>query len=144
MSINVIQKCIIIYFMLDKTIVNDKIGEFLVKRVNLTKPQLDTLLISLFNNDKLSNMVTYRDKGSVSKGSFIRTLKQARKNVESSLFTLIILEYFSIIEESHIINLIKIGNSLKKISINISVDDDIDTLLQQLTYAISDVCSIKK
>jgi|TARA_B100001971_G_scaffold180919_1_gene177381 hypothetical protein len=130
--------------MLDKTIVNDKIGEFLVKRVNLTKPQLDTLLISLFNNDKLSNMVTYRDKGSVSKGSFIRTLKQARKNVESSLFTLIILEYFSIIEESHIINLIKIGNSLKKISINISVDDDIDTLLQQLTYAISDVCSIKK
>ena len=130
--------------MLNKIIVDDEIGKFLVEKVNLTKPQLDTLLISLLSNDKLDNMITCRDKGSVSKGSFIRTLKQARKNVESSLFTLIILEYFSIIEESHIINLIKIGNSLKKISIDIPADNDIDALLRQLTYVISDVCSTKK
>tara|TARA_B100001971_G_C18180860_1_gene532696 strand:+ start:704 stop:1093 length:390 start_codon:yes stop_codon:yes gene_type:complete len=129
--------------MLEHKLVNDKVGKFLVGKTNLTKSQLDTLLISLFSNDKLSDMILQRDTGKVSKGSFIRTLKQAKKNVESSLFTLIILEYYSIIEENHIISLIKIGNMLKKISGNISIDDDLNSILNQVSYSISDVCNKK-
>ena len=131
--------------MLKEILINDEIGEFLVEKINLTQTQLDTLLITLLNNDKsnLNKMISQRDNRKVSKGSFIRTLKQAKKNVESSLFTLIILEYFSIIEENQINNLIKIGNTLKNISDNVSVDKDINIILDHVSSTISSVCNKK-
>jgi|TARA_B100000315_G_scaffold248129_1_gene277647 hypothetical protein len=131
--------------MLKEVLINDEIGEFLVEKINLTQTQLDTLLITLLNNDKsnLNKMISRRDNRKVSKGSFIRTLKQAKKNVESSLFTLIILEYFSIIEENQINNLIKIGNTLKNISDNVSADKDINIILDHVSSTISSVCNKK-
>jgi|TARA_B100001964_G_C14146912_1_gene560116 hypothetical protein len=131
--------------MLKEILINDEIGEFLVEKINLTQTQLDTLLITLLNDDKsnLNKMISQRDNRKVSKGSFIRTLKQAKKNVESSLFTLIILEYFSIIEENQINNLIKIGNTLKNISDNVSVDKDINIILDHVSSTISSVCNKK-
>ena len=144
-TVNVIRKCIIKGNMLKEVLINDEIGEFLVEKINLTQTQLDTLLITLLNNDKsnLNKMISRRDNRKVSKGSFIRTLKQAKKNVESSLFTLIILEYFSIIEENQINNLIKIGNTLKNISDNVSADKDINIILDHVSSTISSVCNKK-
>ena len=116
-----------------------------MKNVKLSKVQLDTLLITLLNDDKsnLNKMISQRDNRKVSKGSFIRTLKQAKKNVESSLFTLIILEYFSIIEKSHIINLIKIADTLKKINSNKLINENVSIILDQLSYALTNVYNKK-
>ena len=130
--------------MLEKMIKNDEVGKFLVKRTSLTKSQLDTLLISLFNNKNLNYKTLQRDKGKVSKGSFIRTLKQAKNNVENSIYTLIILEYFSIIEENHIIDFIKISNVLKRISNNEPDNNNINNILNQVSLVISDICNYKK
>jgi|TARA_B100001971_G_scaffold151589_1_gene140721 hypothetical protein len=127
--------------MLEKMLNNNEIGEFLIKRIKISKPQLDTLLITLSNKDahSLNKIILQRDKGIVSKGSFSRTLKQAKKNVEISLYTLIILEYFSIIEKNQIINLIKIGSNLKKISDNNIVNDKVNIILDQISFAISNI-----
>lgn len=130
--------------MLENMLKNDEIGSYLVDRTSLTKSQLDTLLISIFDNNNLDVKVLQRDKGKVSKGSFSRTLKQAKNNVENSLFTLIILEYFSIIDKNHIIDLIKIGNVLKKFSDNIPKGNNINTILDQISLTISDICNVKK
>jgi len=130
--------------MLEKMIKNDEVGKFLVERTSLTKSQLDTLLISLFNNKNLNYKTLQRDKRKVSKGSFIRTLKQAKNNVENSIYTLIILEYFSIIEENHIVDLIKIGNVLKRISNNEPDNNDMNNMLNQVSLVISDICNYKK
>ena len=63
----------------------------LLKRSALTDTQLDTLL-SDFNGRSLKEKIGLRDR-SVSKGAFIRTLKQAKENLRSSIFTLLLLGY---------------------------------------------------
>ena len=124
---------------------DDEIGNFLMKNIKLSKVQLDTLLITIADKQEISlnKMILKRDNRVVSKGSFNRTLKQAKKNVEISLFTIIALEYFSIIEKNHIINLIKIADTLKKISGNKLINENVITILDQLSYALTNVYNKK-
>ena len=131
--------------MLEKMLQDDEIGNFLMKSVKLSKVQLDTLLITIADKQEISlnKMILKRDNRVVSKGSFNRTLKQAKKNVEISLFTIIALEYFSIIEKNHIINLIKIADTLKKISGNKLINENVITILDQLSYALTNVYNKK-
>ena len=131
--------------MLEKMLQDDEIGNFLMKNVKLSKVQLDTLLITIADKQEISlnKMILKRDNRVVSKGSFNRTLKQAKKNVEISLFTIIALEYFSIIEKNHIINLIKIADTLKKISGNKLINENVITILDQLSYALTNVYNKK-
>jgi|TARA_B100001971_G_scaffold148023_1_gene137066 hypothetical protein len=131
--------------MLEKMLQDDEIGNFLMKNIKLSKVQLDTLLITIADKQEISlnKMILKRDNRVVSKGSFNRTLKQAKKNVEISLFTIIALEYFSIIEKNHIINLIKIADTLKKISGNKLINENVITILDQLSYALTNVYNKK-
>ena len=131
--------------MLEKILQDDEIGNFLMKNIKLSKVQLDTLLITIADKQEISlnKMILKRDNRVVSKGSFNRTLKQAKKNVEISLFTIIALEYFSIIEKNHIINLIKIADTLKKISGNKLINENVITILDQLSYALTNVYNKK-
>ena len=131
--------------MLEKMLQDDEIGNFLMKNIKLSKVQLDTLLITIADKQEISlnKMILKRDNRVVSKGSFNRTLKQAKKNVEISLFTIIALEYFSIIEKSHIINLIKIADTLKKINSNKLINENVSTILDQLSYALTNVYNKK-
>jgi len=131
--------------MLEKMLQDDEIGNFLMKNIKLSKVQLDTLLITIADKQEISlnKMILKRDNRVVSKGSFNRTLKQAKKNVEISLFTIIALEYFSIIEKNHIINLIKIADTLKKISGNKLINENVITKIDQLSYALTNVYNKK-
>ena len=126
--------------MLQKIIEKDVIMDYLVKRTSLTKPQLDTLLISSVNIGLgLNNMILLRDKGKVTKGSFIRTLKQANNNIEKSLYTIIILEYLSILEDNNIQNLVKVSRLLKDISNNKTSLDDLIIALGQISHVITNI-----
>jgi len=79
---------------------NDPIVKILAKNSNLTKTQLETLLIDflaanisgkpLRNEDKARLRLS---KAEISRGAFNRTLRQARKNVIQSMYTIILLGY---------------------------------------------------
>jgi len=79
----------------------DPIMDILLKNSNLTKIQFESLLIDYYTDNMSENGLTYDNKSifrskKVSRGSFSRTLSQARKNIISSIYTIILLSYIGI------------------------------------------------
>lgn len=89
--------------------IDDPIVKILAKNSNLTKAQLETLLIDflaaniaekpLRNEDKARLRLA---KSGISRGAFNRTLKQARKNVIQSMYTIILLGYLGIFNNTRL------------------------------------------
>ncbi|MGD0803843.1 MAG: hypothetical protein ABSA11_07205 [Candidatus Bathyarchaeia archaeon] len=79
----------------------DPITDLLLKNSNLTRIQFETLMIDLLidvmSDEKISlkNKTLFRTR-KVSRGSFSRTLGQARHRVISSIFTIVLLSYVGI------------------------------------------------
>ena len=86
--------------MLDRSF-KDPIMVILLKNSNLTKTQYESLLIDYITDNMTDNILTYENKAiyrskKVSRGSFSRTLSQARKNIISSIYTILLLSYVGI------------------------------------------------
>lgn len=81
----------------------DPITDLLLKKSNLTKVQFETLIIDLLIDVMSEEKVSFKQKTlfrvkKVSRGSFSRTLGQAREKVISSIFTIILLNYVGVYE----------------------------------------------
>ena len=128
--------------MLEKIREKDHIVDYLLEKSIFTKPQLDTILISLLEDNelKLNRKVLLRDGKRVSKGSFIRTLRQGQKRLEKSLYTIIISEYLSIFDKNNLLNIIRVGELLKELQTQRINDKELQTALDQVTMAISNIC----
>ena len=79
----------------------DPITDLLLKKSNLTKIQFETLMIDLLIDIISEEKIPFKQKTlfrvrKVSRGSFSRTLGQARKKVISSIFTIILLSYLGV------------------------------------------------
>lgn len=86
-----------------KDALNDPIASILLKYSNLTKVQFESLLIDLAVENIPTNKLRYEDKAkirtnSVSRGAFNRSLDQARKNIISSIYTLLLLSYVGLLK----------------------------------------------
>src|SRR3989304_9153296 len=100
--------------------INDPIIKILSKNSNLTKIQLETLLIdflapnlagkSLKNEEKA---VLRLSKAGISRGAFNRTLRQARKNVIQSIYTILLLGYLGIFDDPRLDQYLEAANKLK-------------------------------
>ena len=82
---------------------NDPLVKILSKNSNLTKTQLESLLIDFLatniagktlNNEEKAKMRL--SKAEISRGAFNRTLRQARKNVIQSMYTILLLGYLGV------------------------------------------------
>jgi hypothetical protein len=79
----------------------DPITDLLLKNSNLTRIQFETLIIDLLIDVMSDKKVPFKDKTlfrthKVSRGSFSRTLGQARHRVISSIFTIVLLSYIGV------------------------------------------------
>ena len=88
--------------VLQKTF-QDPITDILLKYANITRIQFETLVIDmlteLISDNKLSlDEKTLFRSNNVSRGSFSRSLSQARKNVISSIFTIVLLSYIGVFD----------------------------------------------
>ncbi|KON31598.1 hypothetical protein AC482_00140 [miscellaneous Crenarchaeota group-15 archaeon DG-45] len=89
---------------IDRTF-RDPIAGVLLKYSNLTVKQYESLIIDLIT-DKVSDIsLTYSDKAllrskNVSRGSFSRTLSQARRNIISAIYTILLLSYIGVFDEA--------------------------------------------
>ena len=81
----------------------DPITDLLLKNSSLTKTQFETLIIDLLtdlmSDEKVSfyQKTLFRNK-KVSRGSFSRSLSQARSNVISSIFTIVLMSYIGVFD----------------------------------------------
>lgn len=83
----------------------DPILNILLKNSNLTEIQLETLIIESISEISYVEKINYTLKGlirpkKVTRGSFHRTLQQAKKNIISALFTILLLIYLGSLDES--------------------------------------------
>ncbi|MGQ9680021.1 MAG: hypothetical protein ACUVV4_04570 [Candidatus Bathyarchaeia archaeon] len=102
-----------------ENILNDPISNILLKYSNLTKIQFETLIIDLITENPDIFNITYEDKRhlrskNISGGSFRRTLQQARKNIITSIFTILLLYYIGFFENIPFEDYLLVAEKLKK------------------------------
>ena len=104
-----------------KQSLNDPIVRILLKNSHLTKTQLETLLIDVLTESISENPMSYEEKAQlrltnppVTRGAFNRTLKQAKDNVIKAIYTIMLLGYLGIFENSSITPYIEVSNKLKE------------------------------
>ncbi|MFB3889754.1 MAG: hypothetical protein ACE14S_09705 [Candidatus Bathyarchaeia archaeon] len=100
---------------------NDPIVKILVKNSQLTKTQLETLLIDVLAENMAGKQLKYDEKASLrltkaklSRGAFNRTLKQSKENVIKSVYTILLLGYLGVFETTTLDPYLEIANKLKE------------------------------
>jgi hypothetical protein len=98
---------------------NDPIVQILTKNSQLTKTQLETLLIDVLSENLSGKQLKYDEKAAlrltkakISRGSFNRTLKQSRENVIRSIYTVLLLGYLGVFETTTLDPYLEIANKL--------------------------------
>ncbi len=98
----------------------DPISRILAKSSNLTKIQLETLLIDVLAENIALKRLKYEEKANfrqtkaaISRGSFNRTLQQAKKNVVQSIYTILLLGYLGVLEDVSLTPYLEVANKLK-------------------------------
>ena len=98
----------------------DPIVKILAENSQLSKIQLETLLIDVLAENIAGKYLKYDEKArlrltkaKISRGSFNRTLKQSKENVVKSIYTVLLLGYLGIFETTTLDPYIEIANKLK-------------------------------
>ena len=98
---------------------NDPIVKILSKNSQLTKTQLETLLIDILAENFAGKQLIYDEKANlrltkskISRGSFNRTLKQSKENVIKSIYTVLLLGYLGVFDSTTLDPYVEIANKL--------------------------------
>ena len=104
--------------MIEGLLEDDNLLQSIFEESNLTKTQLDSLLLAFQYKIKgysLDEIVKMRDSGPVSKGSYLRTLGQAQSNFRSSLYTLLLVVYLGILDTSTVADFVALSDRLSSL-----------------------------
>ena len=100
---------------------NDPVVKILAQNSQLTKTQLETLLIDILAENLSGKMLKYDEKAKlrltkakISRGSFNRTLKQSKENVIKSIYTVLLLGYLGVFESTTLDPYLEIANKLQE------------------------------
>ena len=103
-----------------KRIINDPLVKILLENSLFTKIQLETLLIDLLAEQLLEKKISYGEKSKIrltnrkiSRGSFNRTLQQARKNMMKSIWTVLMLGYLKVLDTPSLSPFLEVSNRLE-------------------------------
>jgi len=98
---------------------SDPIVQILAKNSQLTKTQLETLLIDVLAENLSDKHLKYDEKANlrltkakISRGAFNRTLKQSKENVVKSVYTILLLGYLGVFESTKLDPYVEIANKL--------------------------------
>ncbi len=97
----------------------DPIVQILAKNSQLTKTQLETLLIDVLAENLSGKQLKYDEKANlrltkakISRGAFNRTLRQSKENVIKSIYTVLLLGYLGVFESTTLDPYLEIANKL--------------------------------
>jgi len=100
---------------------NDPIVKILAKNSHLTKTQLETLLIDILSENIAGKPLKYDEKArlrlmkaKISRGAFNRTLKQAKENVIKAIYTVLLLGYLGVFENTTLDPYLEVANKLQE------------------------------
>ena len=98
---------------------SDPIVQVLAKNSQLSKTQLETLLIDILAENIAGKQLKYDEKASlrltkakITRGAFNRTLKQSKENVIKSIYTVLLLGYLGVFDSTTLDPYLEIANKL--------------------------------
>ncbi len=101
--------------------INDPIIKILVKNSHITRTQLETLLIDFLAPNLVGKTLTNEEKAlfrltkaGISRGAFNHTLRQARRNIIQSIYTILLLGYLGVFDDTRLDPFIEVSNKLKE------------------------------
>jgi len=102
-------------------ILQDPLVNVLLKNSTLTEIQFETVLIDILAEEIAQSKLSYENKrfmrvskSDVSKGSYNRSLRQARKNIRRSVSTLLLLGYLDLLDTQNLLPFIDLSKNLEK------------------------------
>ncbi len=119
---------------------NDPIVNILYKNSQLTRTQLETLLIDVLAENMSGKPLNYDEKArlrltkaKLSRGSFNRTLSQSKENVIKSIYTVLLLGYLGVFETTTLDPYVEMGNKLKEyMEANQTLPEDLEAVQDHL------------
>ena len=93
---------------------DDPIVVFLLQKSSLTAAQLDTIMAAQTSGN-LNRKVSSRERRAVSKGAFVRSLKQGQGNVESSIYSLMLVVYLGLVSQDKFDQFLKTQRILSQV-----------------------------
>jgi len=137
-----------------KELFKDGVTKFLLKNSCLTKKQLETLLIDILVEKVFNIKATYEEKASfrisekkITRGAFNRTLRQARKNVIKSIYTVILLGYLGILDAPSLYPYLEISNKIREFKERYdkgAIDHSIlNVLKENIEYSLNELSSVR-
>lgn len=125
---------------------NDPLAKTLLKNSHLTEIQAETLLIDVYSERLYDEKISFTEKAAlrtstknISRGSFNRTLKQARVNMIKSVWTVLLLGYLGLLETPSLSPYIEASNKLESYmkeyySLRKTIDKDLnDEKIDEIT-----------
>ncbi len=113
----------------------DPLAKFLTEKSLLTVAQLDTVLIhrlALAGGVTLSQMVSTRDGGPVSKGSFLRTLRQCERNVTGCVYTIMLAIYLGLVDAQTSSALVRVSGTVSGVKGITLTNEERSTIISSL------------
>ncbi len=102
-------------------ILQDPLVNILLKNSSLTEIQFETVLIDILAEEIAQSKLSYENKrfmrvskSDVSKGSYNRSLRQARKNIRRSVSTLLLLGYLDLLDTPNLLPFIDLSKNLER------------------------------
>ena len=130
--------------MLESLIRHDKLLLSLLENSNYTNVQLDVFMSYVMirrSQGKLEDIINAKDGSKVTRGSFLRTLEQARSNIKSSVYSILLLGYLGFADSNFIDGFIRISRMLEELNRVGYVNDpkEIVELINKLSDRLSDL-----
>jgi len=87
---------------------------FLLQKSSITTAQLDTIMAGQISGN-LVKKISSREKNKISKGAFVRTLRQGQENIESSIYTLMLIVYLDLVPQEKFDQFLKTQRIVSKV-----------------------------
>jgi hypothetical protein len=116
--------------------------EILLKNSNLTPVQFETLLIDVICRMSPDKKLGYEERRklrekTVSRGAFMRTLKQARDKIRESIYTILLINYLGILDSSFFEDYERLFERLKEYLRSIEDSEKTKTFLVRVEHEIT-------
>ena len=126
--------------MIKDLIENDPLLASLFEKGLFTQVQIDCLLVHkselLDGEGGLPEMIRRKDGNNVSKGAFVRSLKQGKDNFKGVFYSLILLSYLGFMSDREIKSIFRLTDVLDNLRENEVMEERVDDVLNVINEAI--------
>lgn len=132
------------------TMNNDPIVSILLENSLITKIQIETLLIEVLSDQISEKKILAENKAkmrvskkNISRGSYSRTLAQARKNTRKAIFTLLLLGYVGLLQTPELYPFIEISDRMRSL-IELYAEYPSNTINQEPVDVVSRISIVRE